>query len=140
MDPKKGLIRTIYLYLFTCLGLVLLTIGCVKFLDMGLKVFVFTGAEQEERLQYKQPAMMYFADDAAAAKAIKSCNMTAEQKQQIDYWVTDYKAWRESYAKIDYVNSRRQRDASINLALILVGLPLYLYHWSVIRKETKAQA
>jgi hypothetical protein len=136
---KHSFVRTIYLYLFACLGLVLLTIGAVNFLDMGLKVFVFTGAEQEERLQYKQPAMMYFADDAVFAKAIKSCNMTAEQKQQFDYWLNDYKTWKADYAKLDVVNSRRQRDASINLALIIVGLPLYLYHWAVIKRDVKKQ-
>ena len=136
---KHSLVRTIYLYLFACLGLVLLTIGAVKFLDMGLKVFVFTGAEQEERLQYKQPTMMYFADDAVFAKSIKSCSMTAEQKQQFDYWLNDYKTWKADYAKLDVVNSRRQRDASINLALIIIGLPLYLYHWAVIKRDVKKQ-
>ena len=35
------LIRTIYLYLFALLGLALLTIGGVRFVDMGLKAFVF---------------------------------------------------------------------------------------------------
>ena len=50
---KHSLIRTIYLYLFACLGLVLLTIGGVRFLDMGLKAFVFTKAEQEQRYDAK---------------------------------------------------------------------------------------
>lgn len=30
-------------------------------------------------------------------------------------------------------------DASINLAMILVGLPLYLYHWQIIGRETRGE-
>ena len=41
------LIRTIYLYLFALLGLVLLTIGSIRFVDMALRAFVFTKADQE---------------------------------------------------------------------------------------------
>jgi hypothetical protein len=31
----------------------------------------------------------------------------------------------------------RQREISGSLAMILVGLPLYLYHWRMIQKEDK---
>ncbi len=96
---KHSLIRTIYLYLFACLGLVLLTIGGVRFLDMGLKAFVFTKAEQEQRYDVSPPS----SDEP----------------------------------EVSYVTVRRHRDASLNLSLILIGLPLYLYHWRTIKKETK---
>ena len=52
---KHSLVRTIYLYLFTLVGLALLIISGVRFLDMGLKAFIFTKAEEEERLLNKQP-------------------------------------------------------------------------------------
>ena len=29
----------------------------------------------------------------------------------------------------------RQRTASISVAMLVVGLPLYLYHWGTIQKE-----
>ncbi len=96
---KHSLIRTIYLYLFACLGLVLLTIGGVRFLDMGLKAFVFTKAEQEQRYGTKPP----LSDEP----------------------------------EVSYVTAKRHEDASLNLSLILIGLPLYLYHWRTIKKETK---
>lgn len=96
---KHSLIRTIYLYLFACLGLVLLTIGGVRFLDMGLKAFVFTKAEQEQRYDVKP-------------------SLSVEPE-------------------VSYVTVKRHRDASLNLSLILIGLPLYLYHWRIIKKETK---
>jgi len=96
---KHSLIRTIYLYLFTCLGLALLTIGGVRFLDMGLKAFVFTKAEQEQRYDAMPPSSVE--------------------------------------PEVSYVTAKRHRDASLNLSLILIGLPLYFYHWRIIKKETK---
>ena len=39
--------------------------------------------------------------------------------------------------EVNYVTAKRHRDASLNLSLILIGLPLYLYHWRIIKKETK---
>ena len=96
---KHSLIRTIYLYLFACLGLVLLTIGSVRFLDMGLKAFVFTKAEQEQRY------------DTSPSLSVEP--------------------------EVSYVTAKRHRDASLNLSLILIGLPLYIYHWRTIKKETK---
>ena len=32
---------------------------------------------------------------------------------------------------------QRQRELSGSLAMIAVGLPLYLYHWKTIQKENK---
>ncbi len=52
---KHTLLRKIYLYLFALLGLVLLTIGSVNFVNMGLKVFVFTKAEDQQKIEYSRP-------------------------------------------------------------------------------------
>lgn len=132
---KHSLVRTIYLYLFTLLGLVLLTIGGVRFLDMGLKAFVFTKAEEEQRIIQLQPPMLYQIEKVE--KLQDEERLSEEEKTTIKQWLADYEEWKERRSKIDYVIARRHRDASMNLALILVGLPLYLYHWQIIKKETK---
>ena len=130
------LIRTIYLYLFALLGLVLLTIGGVRFVDMGLKAFIFTKAEEEQRLIYQEPPYTPYP-----VKRVEELQdeeeLSEEEKAAIKQWLADYKAWQEMESKTDYVTRRRHQDASLNLALILVGLPLYLYHWRIIRRETK---
>lgn len=141
---KYPLIRTIYLYIFALLGLVLLIIAGVRFLDMALKAFVFTQAEEEERLYSQQPAYPPVAIEKLAAadgEKIKAkegeITLTEAEKASIDQWIANYKDWQEKMAKVDPVTSRRHRDASTNLAMILIGLPLYFYHWGVIRRETK---
>lgn len=134
-------IRTIYLYLFALLGLALLIIGGVRFVDMGLKAFIFTKAEEEQRLIYQQvpipfsvPGIEKFQQEIEKEKEV--C-LSEEEKIKIEHWLADYKDWQERRSKIDPVTAKRHQDASLNLALILIGLPLYLYHWRIIKKETK---
>ena len=135
---KHSLVRTIYLYLFALLGLVLLTIGGVRFLDMGLKAFVFTKAEEEQRLIHKQPSYIPYPVQRIEELQDEE-ELSEEEKATIKQWLADYKDWKETISKIDPVATRRHRDASLNLALILIGLPLYFYHWGIIKKELKKQ-
>ncbi len=133
---KDSLIRTIYLYLFACLGLVLLAIGGVRFVDMGLKAFIFTRADEEQNLYRIQPPSPAYPF-AKMEEAQDDEELTEEERAAIRQWLEEYKAWQEGTSKVDYVAARRHRDASLNLSLILIGLPLYLYHWIIIKRETK---
>lgn len=138
---KHSLIRTIYLYIFALLGLVLLIIGGVNFLNMGLKAFIFTQAEEEQRLLYKQMPVPFSTSRVEELEkeigAGEEICLSEEEKISIENWLTDYNSWKEDRSKIDPVTARRHRDASLNLSLILIGLPLYLYHWQIIKKETE---
>ena len=137
MMVKGGLIRTVYLYIFTIVGLALLVSGAVRFLDMGLKMFVFTEADLPEKYQqsYYYPSFTGAVEKLEIAQT--SEEFTEEEIASIKSWLADYDAWKENTSKIDYVRSRRQSEASTNLAMILVGLPLYLYHWITIKRELK---
>jgi len=112
---KDSIIRTIYLYIFTLVGLILVVIGGVRFLDMGLKAFVFTQAEQEYRIDYREPKPISVDEETGCKECV--CP--------------------ELISNEDYITQRRHRDASESLAMILVGIPLYLYHWRIIKRESK---
>jgi len=140
---KHSLVRTIYLYLFALIGLVLLTIGTVSFVDMGLKIFIFTKAEEPQRIrqEYKHfgtvPISIERIEKYQKGGELTEGELTEEEETAIKKWYQNYKQWQEAEAKIDYLTSQRHEDASKNLAFILIGLPLYLFHWRIIRKETK---
>ena len=136
-EKQHSLVRTIYLYIFTLIGLMLLTIGGVRFIDMGLKAFIFTKAEEEQSLLYRQPPLLYSIEKVEEFQDKEA--LSEEEKTAIKQWLADYKDWQERSLKINYIDSRRQRDASSNLAMILVGLPLYLYHWGIIKREVRKQ-
>jgi len=102
-------IRLIYLYLFSFVGLLVVVIGSVQLVNLGMKVFVFP---QSDRYEYAVPMM-------------------PEGENQ----KTDMKQMQEQAAREQKRN--RQRDLSNSLAMIVVGLPLYLYHWKTIQRENK---
>lgn len=99
-------IRLIYLYLFSFVGLLVVVIGSVRMVDLGLKVFVFPNADKYE---YAAP-------------------LPAEEKMRVDEQAMRLQAERDQ-------TRNRQREFSGAFAMIVVGLPLYLYHWKLIQKN-----
>lgn len=133
---RDSIIRTIYLYTFSLLGLVLVIIGGTQFLDLALKASVFKKADDEQRIFARQlpspairPDMERWATDST---------LTDGERAAVREWLVEYENWRTASAKLDPVTAQRQRTASTSLSLILVGLPLYFSHWRLIRKSSRA--
>lgn len=133
---KYPIIRTIYLYLFALLGLTLLIIGGVRLINLGLKTFIFTQADQEQRMSYLQPPMYYPIEKVEKLQSATA--ISEDDKIMIAQWLADYKNWQARAEKIDPMAAQRQRDVSMSLAMILIGLPLYLFHWGTIKKDIKS--
>jgi hypothetical protein len=110
---KSELIKLIYLYLFSAVGLVLVVIGTVRLVDLGLKTFIFKQADV-----YYYPKIQPMPTDLKISDE--------EWQKQLD-----------EQAKAEEINriSERQRSASNSIAMIIVGLPLFLYHWQILRKS-----
>lgn len=149
---KNPLIRAIYLYLFAIIGLALISIGAVRLANLGLKMFVFTKADQQINYGLRPPTPVIAVkpsgqevteDDLISAiqKCQEKCELAEERKAQLGSWLQDYKKWQEGEGRLelDYLSQQRQREASDAIAFILVGLPLYFYHWRIIKRETKNQ-
>ena len=131
---KKSTIRTVYLYLFSAIGLILLIFGVVRFIDMGLKATVFTQADTVARLQQNQLTSPR-VPTVNLERYEDSDEVTEEELESLRRMIEDYEAQKEEWEGLDRYTARRQEEASINLALILVGFPLYLYHWKTIKKD-----
>lgn len=110
------LIRKIYLYLFALIGLVMMVVGVARLVTLGLKVYIFTKADQF----YEYPA-------SRPSKIISGENKEGE-------FIQPSKEELENYNK-NQQSSSRQREAAESLGWIIVGLPLYAYHWMIISKE-----
>lgn len=112
--PKYSWVRTVYLYLFALLGLVLMVIGTVRLINLGLKVYIFTEAEKEEyRYSLARPIEMPPEKSTSTVSVI------------------------EPKIPENFLKSSRQREAAGALSFLIVGLPLYLYHWMVIKRDKK---
>lgn len=107
-------IRTIYLYTFSLLGLVLIIIGSVKLVNIVLKTYLFPKAEQI--LVYPRempPKIMPDSEERQVPSKEKEEEFQKKEKE-----------------------SRHQREAAEGLAFLIVGVPIYLYHWRLTRGES----
>ena len=116
---RKELIRTIYLYLFSLVGLVLVVIGCVRLVDLGLKAWIFKKADQI--VIYPEYPRKYIAP----GESVKELTPEEEEKykeEQLEFQTKEKEA-------------QRERTAANSLAMIIVGTPLFLYHWRTIQRN-----
>jgi sortase (surface protein transpeptidase) len=100
-------IRLLYLYLFSFVGLLITIIGSVQLIDLGLKTYVFKVSEYT-----------YYSDPMI------------EEKQKISTEEMEKRSKQEQ-------SNQQKRQLSTSLSMILIGVPLYLYHWKTIKKENK---
>lgn len=146
MSTTNAWIRTVYLYLFALVGLIVTVIGSIMLLNLALKAWVFTKADQPNYYYPERPQPLVYEKDVELVENLKQCGeiceLTEGQRQQIDNWLVDYETWRtgqQDMEKIDYRASQRQQQASTAVSMILVGLPLYLYHWTVIKRDRRRE-
>lgn len=110
----KFSIRLLYLYLFSFIGLIIAVIGTIQIVDLGMKIYIFKDADR-----YDYPLNIKYDQSG------KEIELTEQEK--IDQKVQQDKE----------TTRNRQRQASTAIAMLLVGVPLYKYHWSTIKKEDK---
>lgn len=115
----------------------LVVIGGTRFVDMALKAYVFTEAEREENLYRSQPPLPGSLDIEKIRAIPLNEEFDVEDRESVKNWLARYEQWEANYSDFNYTTARRHRDASVSLSLILIGLPLYLYHWRIIRRESK---
>ena len=110
----KFSIRLLYLYLLSFIGLLITVVGSIQILDLGIKVYVFKWADR-----YNVPITTKI--DLSGKEVTLS---DAEKEEQTKF-------------QNEETSRQRQVQLSSSLAMLLVGLPLYKYHWGLIKKEDK---
>jgi len=113
----KPNIRRIYLYLFSFVGLIIAVIGCVRMVDLALKISLVGS----QKLTY--PIQTQIGPDGKAISDTRT-------KEQL---LEDERRQLEFQKEMD--ERQQKQDLTGALAMVIVGAPLYLYHWRLIQKE-----
>ncbi|MCC7574526.1 hypothetical protein KO361_02950 [Candidatus Woesearchaeota archaeon] len=123
-------IGRVYLYLFSMLGLVLVVIGTTGLINLGLKIWIFDVTDPWSA----QPPAPYWSN---RIDVLTSCDDLSEQdKVLMNQWLKEYESW-EANSSARYKSYQNNESAARNLALLLVGIPLFLFHWGLVRKSKK---
>lgn len=121
-QQRTGMLKKVYLYLVSLIALVMLIVACVSLINLGLRAWVFKQADNTT-YNYSCPMVPATPTNSANSTSDSSTNVgcdTATQQQQ---------------AHAQLVSSRETESAR-DIALIIVGLPVFFYHWRLVRKET----
>lgn len=124
-SSKVSIIRFIYLYIITAITFIVFIIGAVSVINVVLKEFVF---EIDEGYYRKPHAIcethMRTRDDGSIdSGAYEKC---LERQEKI-----------ESDRKQRAISESAARTLSIAIAQILVGFPLWIFHWKIIERDRK---
>lgn len=130
---SKFTLRKIYLYLFSFVGLTLVIIGAVGLINLGLQLAFFRSA-LEYRYGYVQPAYPYFLESVKFDEAISKIELTEDQKRALEQWKVEYDNYVAKGKKLGYLPYILD-SFTRNIAFLIVGIPVYFYHWSLIKKE-----
>ena len=129
MTTKTKLIRTIYLYAVALVSLIFTGIGAGTILNTGLKYYLFPEAEKKSYFDcnYEPPMAAYPSKEGT----------TPEQKEQIDAMIKDYKKWKEEITGDNCIRPARQNKIIDALTMLIIALPICLFHWRIIKKDKK---
>ncbi len=63
--------------------------------------------------------------------------MSEIQLEQIDNMIRDYENWKEKNTGETCYKSEREKKIVDSLSMIIIALPLYIFHWMMIRREKR---
>jgi hypothetical protein len=137
MSKAKPIIRNIYLYLVTLIGLIMIVIPSVDLIKIGLETWVFPLAAEDEYYNNRIPEPYGIRNkiDINSTEPTETIKLTEEEQILLEEWKTEYKAWQENEKNKDWKAIRRQQSTVRDISTLLVGLALFLSHGRIVRKE-----
>jgi hypothetical protein len=99
------------MYAVSFIGLFIVILSFISLVNLGLKLAFFKDSDFYPVSPYEK-----MLDDGSTV-------IVTEEEQLKE--------------QVENVTRQRQRDLSQAIAQILVGLPVYLYHWSIIKKDSE---
>lgn len=119
----------LYFVLAALLGLMLTAIGASMLVNTYLNDTILK-VEQRGFVPPPQPAI-------EMSKLEDQKDLTAEQKQALEQWQTEYKQWQESEKNRDYEAENRKRTYASAISFLVVGIPILLIHAPWIWRKSR---
>lgn len=132
----KTAIRPIYFYAASLAALLMIVISSGLLINIGLKAWIIPEAEDtySKELRGTIDVPISLSETAAVQSLVdcgSSCGLAQTTVDNANNWLADYQAWQDTSL------NGLQRDAAAALPYLIFGIPLFWYHWSVARRESK---
>ena len=128
MKKYGDAVGKVYLYLFSMLGLILVIIGSSGLINLALTSWVFTSSDP----WMAQPPVPRFTDNIETIASFE--DLSEQDRALLERWLRDYESW-EADSQNLHTRHRNNESAARNISLLLVGLPLFLFHWRLVRRQ-----
>ena len=140
-SDERGMIRPTYFYFVSLTSLLMVVVAGGILINLGLRTWVFPAVQQAERVRrsssiaFPVGSMESIGADRVVNCAEK-CDLSDDTVALSKEWKDDYQTWQNgTYDSADTT----QRDAALAIPFVLLGIPLFWYHWKVTRTESKSQ-
>lgn len=108
------------------ISLVILVIAGIMLINMALKTWVFTKADNS----YYYPPVIDCSIQDPEVTGKPAIDGEGSARCSDPNWEE-----KERQAEMERRTAQKQRDAAQALAMIIVSTPVFLYHWKLARKE-----
>ncbi|MFH0853145.1 MAG: DUF5671 domain-containing protein [bacterium] len=131
-DGKPLVTRAIYMWTFVLVGLLMLLVSGGFLINTGLRATLYP--DTYTQADYRSTEISF---DQMGVQSIvncaEACDFTEEEVQMAEQWLVDNK---EGVVDTDDTKvSKIQNEVASTTPFILVGLPLFIYHWVGVRKK-----
>ncbi|MFA6917620.1 MAG: hypothetical protein WC285_02160 [Candidatus Gracilibacteria bacterium] len=131
---RTHIIRYIYLYLVTAITIIMILISAIGFLNIVLREYVL---KVKDYNQINGPYectddQLFFTYDSTGKQIARTAVPLTEAEKTAKKAECVKKS--EETTAFNHVNDIK-RELANYIAMILVALPMFLYHWGIIKKE-----
>lgn len=124
-SPRSKTIKSIYFYLVSFVALMMVVFSTADIINIALKTWVFTAADKD---MYSYPKAVCNIPAPVTPPDAKSAPVfsQADCEKQNDDNIKQQELTR---------TSQKQRDVVRDLSMIVVGIPLFMIHWRILRRK-----
>ncbi len=124
---SREIIRNIYLYMVSLIALVMIVFAAASLVNIALTTWVFPKANSAPLYVGPKPiSAAPSPDDKRTPEQIAADNARAQ---------TQYEEEKQN-AETQRI-AQKYKDIVHDISFLIVATPLFLYHWSVIRRDRK---
>ena len=131
MTQKTKTVRTFYLYTVSLISLIFLAVGIGNLINTSLKSTFFKEAEKRDYTVCNNYPYYFSSVDMLKGSE------PGEKQEVIDQMIQSYEEWEKKNIGEDCYNAEREKKMVDSLTMILISLPLYASHWTIIRRERR---